>query len=83
MFCVAKRRQTSKRKYFLTCHGVNPSKNTVYDALRPHARRIRLTACANYKYMFGPHRFFTSSVKHHYEPHIIINTVIKQSKMAI
>ena len=45
MFCVAKRRQTSKRMYFLTCPGVNPSKNTVYDALRPYGRRIRLTGC--------------------------------------
>ena len=40
---VAKCRQTSKRMYFLTCRGVNPSKNTVYDALRPYGRRKRLT----------------------------------------
>ena len=40
MFCVAKRCQTSKRMYFLTCRGVNPSKNTVYDVLRPYGRRM-------------------------------------------
>ena len=45
MFCVANRRQTSKRMYFLTCRVVNPSKNTVYDALRTYGRRIRLTGC--------------------------------------
>ena len=47
MFRVVKRRQTSKRMYFLTCHGANPSKNTVYDTLRPHGRRIRLTGWYN------------------------------------
>ena len=47
MFRVVKRRKTSKRMYFLTCHGANPSKNTVYDALRPYGRRIRLTGWYN------------------------------------
>ena len=37
-----KHHQTSKRIYFLTCHGVNPLQNTVYDALRPYGQRIRL-----------------------------------------
>ena len=37
---VAKRRQISKRMHFLTCRGVKPSKNNVYDALRPYGQRI-------------------------------------------
>ena len=36
-------RQTSKRMNSLTCRGVNPSKSTVYNALRPYCRPISLT----------------------------------------
>ena len=45
MFCVAKHRQTSKQMYFLTSCGVNPSENTVYDALRLQCQGIHLTGC--------------------------------------
>ena len=38
-------------------------------------------AVPNYKYMFGPHRgWSTSSVKHHSETHINKHTVMKQNK---